>query len=108
MGHDDEYLVVERGLSIYMQPYAKLTLSLRPVVPQMEMSRDGRQFQPATFKCLISAVPPCASSSMRNMSVDSLAIASAMSLSIFKPLATVACSGAPYHPVSAIVRISVN
>src|SRR3990170_7645724 len=37
--------------------------------------------QLATFRCLISAVPPCASSSMWKISVASLAIASAMSLS---------------------------
>src|SRR5450631_3720685 len=70
--------------------------------------RQHARHQPATFRCLISAVPPWAWSSMLNMSVASFAIASAISLSIFTPLATVACCGEPYQPVSAMVRMSVS
>src|SRR5581483_2175781 len=79
-----------------------------PGEPELARLRglDDARHQSATFRCLTSAVPPCASSSMRKSSLASFAMASAMSASIFTPLSTVACSGAPYQPVGAMVRMS--
>jgi hypothetical protein len=56
----------------------------------------------------ISAVPPCTASSCLKMSVASLAIASAMSVSMRAPFSAVACCGLPNQPVAAIERMSVS
>src|SRR5262249_9046424 len=52
--------------------------------------------------CLISRGAPCTASSCRKMSPASLAMASAISVSILLPFSAVACCGLPNQPVGAI------
>src|SRR5262249_47482071 len=53
--------------------------------------------QLAFLSCLISAVPPCASSSRWKISAASFAMASAIPFTIFTPFPTLPSSALPYH-----------
>src|SRR5258707_10963037 len=70
--------------------------------------RQDPRHQTAWRRRLISATPPSATSRLAKISVASLAMASAMAVSMRSPFSTVACSGRPYQPVGAIERMSVS
>ena len=82
-----------------MTDAAKVWIERAFVLEPRRRERGGQL--DAIRRCLISAVPPCTSSSWRKISAASCAMASAIPRSMRLPLSTVACSGLPYQPASA-------